>query len=92
VLGVFIVTRPLTSLWLLAVLVGTSAILSGILGLSDATAESRGERPTSGTASSASVDRRLGRRTVWLGRSIELLPAVLGLLADPGRAGLARAA
>ena len=35
-LGAFIVTRPLTSLWLLAILVGISAILSGVLGLSDA--------------------------------------------------------
>ncbi len=40
-LGAFIVTRPLTSLWLLAVLVGVSAILSGVLGLSDGEKEAR---------------------------------------------------
>ena len=34
-LGVFIVTRPLTSLWLLAVLVGVSAIVAGVIDLAD---------------------------------------------------------
>ena len=35
VLGIFIVTRPLTSLWLLGVYVGVSAIVSGIADLGD---------------------------------------------------------
>lgn len=34
-LGVFIVTRPLTSLWLLAIVVGAAAILAGVLDLAD---------------------------------------------------------
>ena len=87
-IGAFIVTRPLTSLWLLAILVGTSAILSGILGLSDAKAESRGR--------AADLWYRVicilwivggVAVLVWLGRSIELLPAVLSLLLILGGLG-----
>jgi alpha-beta hydrolase superfamily lysophospholipase len=100
-LGAFIVTRPLTSLWLLAVLVGLSAILSGLLGLADAEADHRaavgmeGDAP-SGRASAIRVWNRVicilwivgGIAVlVWLGRSIELLPSVLSVLLILGGLG-----
>ena len=81
-------TRPLTSLWLLAILVGASAILSGILGLSDAEAESRG-RVADLWYRVICVLWIVGGVAVlvWLGRSIELLPAVLSLLLILGGLG-----
>ena len=103
-LGVFIVTRPLTSLWLLAVLVGLSAIVSGILGLAEPEFGSEAESADPSLAD----DRRWPRAwyrlicilwiagglavLVWLGRSIELLPTVLSILLILGWLGsLARA-
>jgi hypothetical protein len=95
-LGAFIVTRPLTSLWLLAVLVGISAILSGVLGLADTESESAagGSPPWPGRGPV------LWNRVicllwivgglavlVWLGRSIELLPAALSILLIIGGLG-----
>ncbi len=87
-LGAFIVTRPLTSLWLLAIVVGASAILSGILGLSDAKAESRG-RVADLWYRVICILWIVGGVAVlvWLGRSIELLPAVLSLLLILGGLG-----
>lgn len=95
VLGAFIVTRPLTSLWLLAVLVGLSAIVSGVLGLADGEPDSA-ERPASRTLRGARLWNRLfcllwiaGGLAVliWLGRSIELLPAALSVLLVVGGLG-----
>jgi uncharacterized membrane protein HdeD (DUF308 family) len=100
-LGAFIVTRPLTSLWLLAVLVGLSAILSGLLGLADAEADHRAAVKVNGDARSGRANAiRLWNRVicilwivggiavlVWLGRSIELLPAVLSVLLILGGLG-----
>jgi hypothetical protein len=100
-LGAFIVTRPLTSLWLLAVLVGLSAILSGLLGLADAEADHRAAVEVNGDARSGRASAiRLWNRVicilwivggiavlVWLGRSIELLPAVLSMLLILGGLG-----
>jgi uncharacterized membrane protein HdeD (DUF308 family)/alpha-beta hydrolase superfamily lysophospholipase len=100
-LGAFIVTRPLTSLWLLAVLVGLSAILSGLLGLADAEADHRAAVKVNGDARSGRASAiRLWNRVicilwivggiavlVWLGRSIELLPAVLSVLLILGGLG-----
>ena len=95
-LGAFIVTRPLTSLWLLAFLVGISAILSGVLGLADTESESAagGSPPWPGRGPV------LWNRVicllwivgglavlVWLGRSIELLPAALSILLIIGGLG-----
>jgi uncharacterized membrane protein HdeD (DUF308 family)/alpha-beta hydrolase superfamily lysophospholipase len=96
-LGVFIVTRPLTSLWLLAVLVGLSAIVSGVMGLAE------GEGGVEGESAESPDDRRWPRTwnrlicilwivgglavLVWLGRSIELLPAVLSILLVLGGLG-----
>lgn len=100
-LGMVIVTRPLTSLLLLAVLVGVSAIVSGLLGL----AEGEGERAAEDAQHAAEPPRArrwprgwnrlicvlwiLGGLAVliWLGRSIELLPAVLSVLLILGGLG-----
>lgn len=98
-LGAFIVTRPLTSLWLLAVLVGASAILAGLLGLAEAEAGSEGAGPAPGRSSRARAIRAMNRVIcvlwivggvavlVWLGRSIELLPEVLSVLLVLGGLG-----
>ena len=69
-LGVFIVTRPLTSLWLLGVFVGVSAIVAGVIDLADS------ERAPQRWRRVVSVVWILGGIAVliWLGRSIELLP------------------
>jgi len=95
VLGAFIVTRPLTSLWLLAVLVGVSAVLSGVLGLAEAEPASQ----SASTSSEGGAARRWNRAIcilwivgglavlIWLGRSIELLPAVLSVLLILGGLG-----
>lgn len=96
-LGVFIVTRPLTSLWLLAVLVGVSAIVSGVLGLADPLPRSTDERTPA--AEGRPWPRAWNRLIcilwivgglavlVWLGRSIELLPVVLSVLLVLGGLG-----
>ena len=82
-LGVFIVTRPLTSLWLLAVLVGVSAIAAGVMDLADS------EREPQLWHRIVCVVWILGGVAVlvWLGRSIELLPTVLGILLIVGGLG-----
>ncbi len=94
-LGTFIVTRPLTSLWLLAVLVGLSAITSGVLGLAEAEPD-----PNNGADPLPGRGPRLWNRVicilwilggvavlVWLGRSLELLPTVLSVLLVLGGLG-----
>lgn len=75
-LGAFIVTRPLTSLWLLGVFVGVSAMASGIIDL----ARPR-ERPRWWDRA-ISVVWILGGAAIliWLGRSLDLLPQVLAVL------------
>jgi uncharacterized membrane protein HdeD (DUF308 family)/alpha-beta hydrolase superfamily lysophospholipase len=92
-LGAFIVTRPLTSLWLLAFLVGISAILSGVLGLADAESEAG---DTSWPGRGPVLWNRMicvlwivgGLAVlVWLGRSIELLPTALSILLIIGGLG-----
>jgi len=82
-LGVFIVTRPLTSLWLLGVFVGVSAIVAGVIDLADS------ERAPQRWGQVVSVVWILGGIAVliWLGRSIELLPPVLGILLIVGGIG-----
>lgn len=81
--GIFIVTRPLTSLWLLAALVGISAIVSGVINLADTT------RAAQRWNQIISVAWILGGIAVlvWLGRSIELMPVVLGILLIVGGLG-----
>lgn len=81
--GIFIVTRPLTSLWLLAALVGLSAIVSGLITLADTT------RAAQRWSQIISVVWILGGVAVlvWLGRSIELMPVVLGILLIVGGLG-----
>lgn len=94
-LGVFIVTRPLTSLWLLAVLVGLSAIVSGVLGLADTESDAgpgAGSWPGRGPILWNRVICVLwilggAAVLVWLGRSIELLPTVLSVLLVLGGLG-----
>ena len=81
--GIFIVTRPLTSLWLLAVLVGVSAIVSGVMDLADS------RRTPQMWNRIVGVIWILGGLAVliWLGRSIALLPAVLAILLVVGGLG-----
>ena len=81
--GIFIVTRPLTSLWLLAVLVGISAIVSGVIDLADS------RRTPLLWNRIVGVVWIIGGLAVliWLGRSIALLPAVLTLLLVVGGIG-----
>lgn len=100
-LGGFIVTRPLTSLWLLAVLVGISAIISGLLGLADAESAQRVALDAGTVAPSRRASAIGGWNRaicilwiaggiavlVWLGRSIQLLPAVLSVLLVLGGLG-----
>ncbi|MCR2764760.1 DUF308 domain-containing protein [Microbacterium sp. zg.B48] len=82
-LGIFIVTRPLTSLWLLAVLVGVSAVVAGVIDLADSERSSRlWYRVVCGVWILGGV-----AVLVWLGRSIELLPTVLGVLLVVGGLG-----
>jgi len=82
-LGVLIVTRPLTSLWLLAVLVGLSAVVAGVLDLADS------ERSQHLWNRVICVVWILGGMAVlvWIGRSLELLPAVLSILLIVGGLG-----
>ena len=75
-LGLLIVVRPLTSLVLLGVYVGVSAIVSGVLELA-----SRHGAPTWWTRVLAFAWIAGGIVIlIWLGRSIELLPPALALL------------
>jgi uncharacterized membrane protein HdeD (DUF308 family)/alpha-beta hydrolase superfamily lysophospholipase len=82
-LGLVIVTRPLTSLWLLAVVVGVSAIVSGILSLAD------DDRSASRWNRLICVVWILGGLAVlvWIGRSIEVLPFALSVLLILGGVG-----
>lgn len=75
-LGLLIVIRPLTSLVLLGVYVGVSAIVSGVLEL-----VSRHRAPTWWTRVLAFTFIAGGAVIlIWLGRSIELLPPALAVL------------
>lgn len=82
-LGVFIVTRPLTSLLLLAVLVGVSAIVAGVIDLADS------KRAPQVWNRVLAVLWIVGGLAVliWLGRSIALLPPVLAILLVVGGLG-----
>lgn len=82
-LGVFIVTRPLTSLWVLGVYVGLSAILSGIVDLGDAR---RIPVWWNRVVSAVWIVGGLAI-LIWLGRSLELLPDVLAVLLVVGGIG-----
>lgn len=85
-LGALIVSRPLTSLVLLGVYVGASAVVMGIVELVG--------RPASWWARSVSAAWILAGLAVlvWLGRSLELLPPVLAvLLVIGGLASIGRA-
>lgn len=72
-LGVLIVTRPLTSLVLLGIYVGASAVVMGVVELVGAAG--RWARVVAGAWIVAGI-----AVLVWLGRSLELLPSVLALL------------
>jgi pimeloyl-ACP methyl ester carboxylesterase/uncharacterized membrane protein HdeD (DUF308 family) len=82
-IGLFIVTRPLTSLWVLAIYVGLSAIASGVMDL----------------IAPRNVPRRLnvvlailwiiggGVILFWLGRNLDLLPELIAALLVLGGLG-----
>ena len=82
-LGVFIVTRPLTSLWVLAIYIGVSAIASGVMDL----------------IAPRNVPRRAnvvlavlwivggGVILFWLGRNLDLLPELIAVLLVLGGLG-----
>ncbi|MFG6280440.1 lipase family protein [Microbacterium sp. 5K110] len=74
VLGVLIVTRPLTSIALLGIYVGVSAIVTGVVEIAGRPA---GVWPR--IVAGAWILAGLAV-LVWLGRSLELLPAVLAVL------------
>lgn len=75
VLGLLIVVRPLTSMWLLALYIGVSAIASGVLDLISGQAERRWHRAL------AVVWIGLGAAIlIGFGRSLDLLPDVIALL------------
>lgn len=78
-LGVLIVIRPLTSLVLLGIYVGASAIVSGILELALRRAPSWWARALAVVWIGGGVVI-----LVWLGRSIELLPPALAVLLIAG--------
>lgn len=82
-LGVFIVTRPLTSLWLLAVYVGVGAIATGVVDLADS---QRQPRVWNAVISSVWIAGGLAV-LIWLGRSLEMLPSVLAILLIIGGLG-----
>lgn len=76
VLGLLIVSKPLTSLVLLGVYVGISAIASGIIEL-----VARHRSPTWWSRPFALAWIALGLLVLfWLGRSLNLLPTVLAIL------------
>jgi len=76
VLGVLIVARPLTSLVLLGLYVGASAVISGVIELATS------HRSARGWTRAVAVLWIIGGILVivWLGRSLELLPPVLAAL------------
>ena len=75
-LGLLIVARPLTSLLLLGIYVGTSAIVSGVVELTSAH-----RSPAWWTRALAVAWIALGLAVlIWLGRSLDLLPAALAVL------------
>ncbi|SIR68266.1 alpha/beta fold hydrolase [Microbacterium sp. RURRCA19A] len=86
VLGALIVSRPLTSIVLLGIYVGASAVVMGVLELVG--------RPAGGWARAVSAAWIVAGVAVlvWLGRSLELLPPVLAvLLVIGGLASIGRA-
>lgn len=82
-LGVFIVTRPLTSLWVLAIYIGVSAIAAGVMDL----------------IAPRDVPRRAnvvlailwiiggGVILFWLGRNLDVLPEIIAVLLVLGGLG-----
>lgn len=76
VMGMLMVVRPLTSLWLLGVYVGVSAILSGVLDLIATRAAPRW------WTRALAVLWIVGGVAVliWFGRSLDLLPSAIGVL------------
>lgn len=80
-LGLLIVVRPLTSLWLLAAYVGVSAIASGVLDLFSPRIRARGTTPHWWTRTLAIVWIAAGVAIlVWFGRSLDLLPDAISIL------------
>ena len=76
VLGALIVTRPLTSLVLLGIYVGVSAIVTGVFEFT-----SRHRAPTWWTRALALAWIVGGVLVLaWLGRSLDFLPAILAVL------------
>jgi len=82
VLGALIVSRPLTSIVLLGLYVGASAVVMGVLELVG--------RPAGWWARAVSAAWIVAGVAVlvWLGRSLELLPPVLAVLLVAGWIGL----
>lgn len=83
VLGLVIVTKPLTSLWLLAVFLGAAAIIAGIIDFADS---KRTPKLWNRIVSIVWIAGGLSI-LVWLGGSIEILPTVLGILLIVGGLG-----
>lgn len=75
-LGMLIVARPLTSLWLLGLYVGVSAIVSGML---DLVAARQNRRRWTRSLAILWIIGGLAILT-WFGRSLELLPIAIGVL------------
>ncbi|GAA3759441.1 hypothetical protein GCM10022240_10060 [Microbacterium kribbense] len=76
ILGVLIVSRPLTSLLLLGLYVGASAVISGVIDLISA---QRGGRSWTQLIDLGWI--AIGVLVlVWIGRSLDLLPAALAVL------------
>jgi uncharacterized membrane protein HdeD (DUF308 family) len=76
VLGVFIVTRPLTSLWVLAIYVGVSAIASGVMEV----VVPRDVPRRWSIAMAVLWIAGGGLILVWLGRNLDLLPELIAVL------------
>ena len=80
-LGLLIVIRPLTSLWLLAAYVGVSAILSGVLDLLSPRVRAVQTTPRWWTRTLAVIWIVAGLAIlVWFGRSLDLLPDAISIL------------
>lgn len=83
VVGLLLVTRPLTSLFLLAIYVGVSAIVSGVVDLASP------HRAASGWYRSIAIVWIIGGAAVliWLGHTLELLPGAIAVLLVLGGLG-----
>ena len=80
-LGLLIVIRPLTSLWLLAAYVGISAIISGVLDLLSPRVRAVQTTPRWWTRTLAVIWIIAGIAIlVWFGRSLDLLPDAISVL------------